>query len=145
VISFGKRAAPLGRGVILALTPAFACALAQVTALGQAVEEGIERARADRVTVAAKFFDETQAVNVLLARVVQHMKLYQAAPEVAMVVSPMDTHPAELISSGHCARRNIIRSRTARKPPEYRGHRSWSHNIHLLDAPKSPTDRVPLA
>jgi hypothetical protein len=60
--------------------------------------------------VAAKFFDQTQAVNVLLARVVQHMKLYQAAPEVAMVVSPMDTHPAELISSGHCARRNIIRS-----------------------------------
>jgi hypothetical protein len=48
--------------------------------------------------VSAKLFDQAQPVNVFLGCVMQHMKLYQAAPKVAMVAFLIDRHPRELIS-----------------------------------------------
>lgn len=98
VISFGKGKAPFCRGAVAPLTSAFPGALLQISPLGQPMQQGIERARADRVTVPSKLLDEAEPVNVFPGRVTQHMKLYQAAPKIPMAVSWTGAHRAEHIS-----------------------------------------------
>jgi hypothetical protein len=49
VVSLGEGTACFAGGVIAALTPAFPGALAQITPLGEPMEQRIERARADRI------------------------------------------------------------------------------------------------
>jgi hypothetical protein len=98
VKSLRERAAPFGGGVIPSPASPLRGALTQISPLGQPVQERVESARAYRVSVAAKLFDESKAINVFFGRVMQHVKLYQTAPEIAMTASWTGTHQREHIS-----------------------------------------------
>lgn len=71
--SLGEGAAPFCSGVVAALTSGFICALAQITPLGESMQQRIKRAGADGVAMPAKLFDEAEAVDVSLGGVMQNV------------------------------------------------------------------------
>lgn len=70
-----QRLVPFGRGPVQATAGPALCGLPgnEVTAMSQPVQHGIQRSRADAITVAMQLGEHFQAVKFILRRVVQDM------------------------------------------------------------------------